>query len=264
MSTSAPLPLRGRAVLVTRPLQQAEILAALIRDAGGEPVLFPALAIEPPTDLAKVSAALADLPSVDMVIFVSPIAAERTFALLKIRWPAKVAVAAVGEGTASALRRHILEAHAGTIIVPADGADSEALLAARELQQVRGKRVLICRGEGGRELLADELRRRGAQVSYAECYRRVRPATDPSELIDRWQAGGLHAVTVLSGETLDNLWAMLGSRGQQLLRGTPLFVPHANIAERAARLGLTEIAITPPGDAGIVRGLSAWFSLQAR
>jgi uroporphyrinogen-III synthase len=48
------------------------------------------------------------------------------------------------------------------------------------------------------------------------------------------------------------------------LRGTPLFVPHANIAERAARLGLTELAITPPGDAGIVRGLSAWFSLHAR
>jgi uroporphyrinogen-III synthase len=263
MSSSAP-PLRGRAVLVTRPIQQADALAGLIRDAGGEPVLFPALAIEPPTDLAKVRAVLADLPSFDLAIFVSPIAAERTFALLEASWPAEVTVAAVGEGTASALRRHVLEPRSGSVMVPTEGADSEALLASRELQEVRGKRVVICRGEGGRELLAEELRRRGAQVIYAECYRRVRPATDPSELMDRWERGGLHAVTVLSGETLDNLWAMLGARGQQLLRRTPLFVPHANIAERAARLGLTELAITPPGDAGIVRGLSAWFSLQAR
>ena len=264
MSVSAPPALRGRGVLVTRPVQQANVLATLIRDAGGEPVLFPALAIEPPADLAKVRSALADLPSVDLAIFVSPTAAEHTFALLEAPWPANVPVAAVGEGTASALRRHVLEARLGTVIAPAEGADSEALLASRELQQLRGKRVLICRGEGGRELLAEELRRRGAQVSYAECYRRARPAADASQLIDRWEQGGLHAVTVLSGETLDNLWAILGPRGQQLLRGTPLFVPHANVAERAARLGLTELAITPPGDAGIVRGLSAWFSLQAR
>lgn len=263
MSISASAPLRGRAVLVTRPVQQADALAALIRDAGGEAVSFPALAIKPPADLSAIDAALATLPSADLVIFVSPTAVERAFMLLKTRWPAAMPVAAVGEGTAAALRRHI-GSTGGSIMVPAEGASSEALLALAELQQLRGKRVLICRGEGGRELLADELRRRGAQVSYAECYRRVRPATDSSELIDRWEQGGLHAVTVLSGETLDNLWAMLGARGQSLLHATPLFVPHAKIAERATRLGLIELAITPPGDAGIVRGLSAWFSLHAR
>jgi uroporphyrinogen-III synthase len=261
---SSPPPLRGRAVLITRPVQQADALAELIRAAGGEPVLFPALAIEPPTDPAKVRAVLADLSSFDLAIFVSPIAAERALAMLERAWPAEVAIAAVGEGTAAVLRRHVLEARNGNVIVPAEGADSEALLASAELQDVRGKHVLICRGEGGRELLAEGLRRRGAEVSYAECYRRVRPAADPSGLIDRWERGGLHAVTVLSGETLDNLWAMLGPRGQQLLRGTPLFVPHANIAGRAVRFGLTQLAITPPGDAGIVRGLSAWLSLQGR
>jgi uroporphyrinogen-III synthase len=68
----------------------------------------------------------------------------------------------------------------------------------------------------------------------------------------------------MSSETLENLWAMLGERGQRLLRSTPLLMPHANIAERATRLGLTEVAVTPPGDEGILRGLNAWFSLQAR
>jgi hypothetical protein len=149
-------------------------------------------------------------------------------------------------------------------IVPLDGADSDALLAMPQLRDLRGKRVVIFRGEGGRQLLADELRERGAEVNYIECYRRVRPETDPSSLIARWEQGGLHAVTAMSGETLDNLWALIGESGQRLLRSTPLFVSHASIAERAAHLGLTEVAITPPGDEGILRGLSAWFSLKVR
>jgi len=258
-STAAP-PLRGRAILVTRPVHQSEKLAGLIRAAGGEPVLFPALAIVAPADTATVRSLLAGLAELDLAIFVSPNAVEQGLALLEHRWPAGVAVAAVGEGTAAVARRHGLE----TVAVPVDRADSESLLAMPELHDLRGKRVVIFRGEGGRELLGEQIRQRGAQLSYAECYRRVRPSADPSALVARWEQGGLHAATVMSSETLENLWAMLGERGQRLLRSTPLLMPHANIAERATRLGLTEVAVTPPGDEGILRGLNAWFSLQAR
>jgi uroporphyrinogen-III synthase len=255
-STSAPL--HGRAVLVTRPVQQSEKLGRLIHEAGGEPVPFPALAIEPPADLAKARASLAGLAAFDLAVFVSPNAVEQGFALLPSSWPVDVGVAAIGEGTAAALRRNGII----SVIVPVEGADSDALLAVPQLEDLRGKRVVIFRGEGGRQLLADELRERGAEVSYIECYRRVRPATDPSPLVVRWEQGGLHAVTAMSGETLDNLWALLGESGQRLLRSTPLFVSHANIAERATHIGLTEVAVTPPGDEGILRGLSAWFSLK--
>jgi uroporphyrinogen-III synthase len=268
MNSDTALPLSGRAVLVTRPAEQTEKQARLIRAAGGEPVSFPALAIEPPADVAKVKAALAGLPSADLVIFVSPNAVERAFQLVAGPWPAGLQVAAVGEATAAALRPHVVQAGAGAgaaaVIVSADGADSEALLTMPQLQDLRGKRVIICRGEGGRELLAETLVQRGAETSYVEVYRRVRPDSDPAEIVALWERGGLHAVTVMSSETLDNLWAMLGERGCQFLRTTPLFVPHANIAERAAHLGLTEVAITPPGDEGISRGLSMWFSLHPR
>jgi uroporphyrinogen-III synthase len=261
MTNSSPAqPLRGRAVLVTRPVHQAEKLARLVSEAGGEAVLFPALAIESPADPAPVRELLASLASFDFAVFVSPNAVEHGLALLGRAWPAAVLVAAVGEGTAVALRRHGVI----SVIVPAGGADSESLLATPQLKSLRGKRVLILRGEGGREVLAEELRQRGAEVTYADCYRRLRPRADPSTLIARWEQGGLHAVTVMSGETLDNLWGMLGSRGQRLLRATPLFAPHANIAQRAACLGLTGVAITPPGDEGLLRGLSAWFSLHTR
>jgi uroporphyrinogen-III synthase len=266
MSIDGALPLHGRAVLVTRPIQQSEKLAGLIREAGGEPVLFPALAIAPPADPAYAKAVLAGLSTVDLVIFVSANAVERAFALLDAPWPVGLPVAAVGEGTAAVLRRRLVETGVGTgpVIVSAGGADSEALLAMPELQDLRGKRVVICRGEGGRELLAEGLVLRGALASYAECYRRIRPETDPAAIVARWEQGGLHAVTVMSSDTLDNLWAMLGEGGRRLLHTTPLFMPHVNIAERAAQLGLTEVAVTPPGDEGILRGLSAWFSLHTR
>jgi uroporphyrinogen-III synthase len=220
-------------------------------------VRFPALAIEPLTDPARVKELLLSLQTFDLAIFVSGNAVDHGLALLGSRWPPAVPVAAVGEGSAATLRRHGIV----TVIVPSGGADSESLLVAPQLQNLDGKRVLILRGEGGRELLAEELRLRGADVTYAECYRRVRASTDPDAIISRWKRGGLHAVTVMSGETLGNLQAMLEPRGRELLRATPLFVPHASIAERAGRIGIAEVVVTPPGDEGMVRGLRAWFSL---
>jgi uroporphyrinogen-III synthase len=82
-------------------------------------------------------------------------------------------VFAVGPGTARALQAHGLD----SIITP-DGQDSEALLALPQLADVAGKRVVIVRGVGGRALLADTLRARGAQVDFMECYRRMRPRAD--------------------------------------------------------------------------------------
>jgi uroporphyrinogen-III synthase len=259
-SSNATQALRGRAVLVTRPVHQAHNLARLISEAGGEAVRFPALAIEAPADPARAREVLASLRSFDLAVFVSPNAVDHGLALLGGSWPDAVPIAAVGEGSAAALHRKGVV----TVIVPAHGADSESLLAMPQLSNLRSKRVLILRGEGGRELLAQELRRRGAEVTYAECYRRVQPRADPAELIGRWERGGVNAVTVTSGETLDNLFAMLGPDGQKLLCVTPMFAPHASIAERAKRFCLTEVAITPPGDEGLLRGLSAWFALRTR
>jgi uroporphyrinogen-III synthase len=259
-NSSSAQSLQGRAVLVTRPVHQAEKLAGLISAANGEAVRFPALAIEPPSDPGRVKKLLLGLQTYDLAVFVSSNAVEHGLALLGSAWPTAVAVAAVGEGSAAALRSHGI----ATVIVASGSADSESLLAAPQLQNLHRKRVLILRGEGGRELLAEELRLRGADVTYAECYRRVRPCADPAAIISRCERGALHAVTVMSGETLDNLQAMLGLRGQLLLRTTPLFVPHTSIAERARRAGLTEVAVTPPGDEGVVRGLCAWFSSRTR
>jgi uroporphyrinogen-III synthase len=237
------MPLAGRRILVTRPRELAQGLAALIAGAGGEPVPYPAIEIHDPENPAAVKALLARAAQFDLAVFVSPSAVRKAFVLHAAPWPARIA--AVGEGT----RRALEALGVRGVIAPAERADSEALLARAELQQVRGQRVLIVRGAGGREFLGQALAARGAKVEYAECYRRIRPQAAPP-------AGELHGACVTSGEALENLVALAG---RERLRALPVFVPHERIVRRARELGLEAPVLTGPGDAEMLRGMVAYF-----
>lgn len=257
----AGAPLAGRGVLITRPREQAGGLAALVSAAGGEPILFPALEIVDTPDLAPLHALLDRLDDFDLAVFVSPSAVRKAFELLRDRrggkpWPASLRVAAIGRGSRRELERQGLR----EVIAPAAHADSESLLAMPELRDVLGWRVIVFRGDGGRELLADTLTARGAEVAYAECYRRARPHADLSPLLKTWARGGVHAVTVSSTAGLANLYDMLGKRGQDWMRATPLFVPHARVAAQARRLGVARIEVTGPADEEMHAALVAYFA----
>lgn len=252
-------PLAGMGILVTRPRELADGLMRGIADLGGTPLAFPAVDIAPPADPAAFDARIDALPAYGLAIFVSPTAVARALPAILARhgaWPATTRAAAVGQGTARALEGQGV----GPVLRAADGADSEHLLALPELHGVDGERVLILRGEGGRELLASTLTQRGARVEYAECYRRQPPGADPAPLLDRWRAGGVQAVTVTSGELLDNLFQALGEEGAALLRATPLFAPHPRIADAARARGVVTAIATGPGDAGLLAGLRDWFA----
>ncbi|MBS1148145.1 MAG: uroporphyrinogen-III synthase, partial [Proteobacteria bacterium] len=244
--------LSGRTVLVTRPAHQAAALVRMIQSAGGEAFVFPALEIEA-VPAPNLSASLAQLATADIVIFISPNAAQFGMAAIRVL-PAASRIFAVGPGTA-----RVLQAQGISDVVTPDGQDSEALLALPQLQDVKDKRVVIVRGVGGRPLLAESLAARGAVVHYLECYRRVRPTADAAPLLACWQAGGIDAVTITSAETLHNLAALLGEGGAPLLATTPLFAPHEKIAEAARRFGIARVIATPGGDAGLVEGLINWF-----
>lgn len=250
-------PLAGRTVLVTRPTHQTAVLGQAIHAAGGTPFAFPALAVEAVAQ-DELRVPLTWLGESDIAIFVSPNAAQ--FGMTTIRaggaLPDACVVFAVGPGTARALQAQGVD----EVIVP-DGQDSEALLALPQLQAVAvaGKRVTIVRGVGGRALLAETLRQRGARVDFMECYRRLRPQADAASLLAHWQAGGIDAVTVASAETLHNLAALLGEAGIPLLTSTPLFAPHEKIAGAARRFGIAQVITTPGGDDGLVDGLVNWF-----
>ena len=253
-------PLQNCGVLVTRPVEQADRLMSRLRDLGALPLLFPALDIVGPRQPDALRLLLSGIDQYDWLVFVSPTAVRFGMAALRLFASdavlATINAAAVGNGTAEALRT----SGCRNVLAPAVGADSEHLLALPEFADLAGRRVLILRGEGGRELIADTLRARGAMVDYAECYRRTCPTTDPAPLRRAFAEQRIQAITVFSGETLDNLLEMLGADAAPAARVVPLFVPHPRIAEHARAMAFTRVIATAPGEDGLLAGLVEYFS----
>ena len=251
-------PLAGKTIVVTRPRAQAGPLAEAIAALGGEPLIFPLLEIASATDPQPLATAVARLADYSLAVFISPNAVDYSLPAILARgpWPAGLQPAAVGQGTVKALAAHGI---AGCV-APRERFDSEALLELPELAagRVVGKRVAIFRGDGGRELLAETLRARGAEVDCITCYRRSGPADGVAPLLAAWRAGKLDALTVSSSEGLRYLVDLLDAEGHAWLQKTPVFVPHARIAENAQALGLSNIILTAAADAGILAGLGAY------
>lgn len=255
-------PLAGVGVLVTRPAGQAEHLVRLIEAAGGNAIRFPTIAIAPPADPTTLAALFDRLTAFDFAIFISPNAVERALQQLRQRGqtlPAALRVACVGGGSAAALKTHGIDA-----LAPAERFDSEGLLALPALQQVAGRRVVIFRGDGGRELLGNTLRARGAIVEYGECYRRVRPAADTAPLLRRWARGDVAVVSITSVTALNNLYEMLGDTGRQPLRETPIAVLSEAQAAACRKLGFVHApwVARQATDEALVQTIVSWAATR--
>lgn len=259
--------LQGTHIVVTRPAHQAEMLCSLITQNGGVPIRFPVLEIVAPGNGVALSAVLDRLAICDIAIFISANAVQWAMPLINDRGglPDTVSVAAVGQSTARAL------AGAGhpADICPDQQFNSEALLDTAALQQANGKRIVIFRGEGGREHLADILRQRGAMVEYAECYRRARPDTGVAPLLQAWQQGQLDIIIVTSNEGLQNLHDMIRDSDQaesllSKLLDTPLLLISERTAMLARQLGFTQAPIiaTKASDDALLQALIDWRQIK--
>ena len=254
----AAAPLSGRGIVITRPARQAAGLAQQVAALGATPIVFPAIVILPPVDRAELTRVHARLGEYDIAIFVSANAVEYGAPDPK-RWPARIATLAPGTGTAAAL------AAAGihNVTIPVATFDSEGLLALPEMHDVAGKRVVIFRGAGGRELLRQTLEQRGAAVDYVECYRRAAPQGNANGLLEEVRQRRAHAMTLTSNEGLDNLWSLLDKDGRATLARLPAFVPHARVAAHARSLGFVAVDCGD-GDAGLIARLLEWFTFHPR
>lgn len=241
--------LSGKTILITRPAGQSQKLVQLIRAAGGEPVVFPAVEIKPPADAARLNELLARLDGFDLAIFISPTAVARAWEYIAAAqgWPENLKAAAVGQGSVLALAERGFH----DVLAPVRQTGSEALLALSALHEVAGKHIVIFRGEGGRELLAQTLVQRGASVEYAECYRRAKPQVDIAPLLRQHRKQRFAAIVLTSREGLANLRDMLGSAWPEF-SSVPAFVPHARIAEAAREQGMGTVHIATD-DAGMVQ-----------
>jgi uroporphyrinogen-III synthase len=174
-----------------------------------------------------------------------------------------VPLAAIGQPTAAALNA----AGYRVSVMPAEGASSEELLAMPQLAHMSGQRVLIVRGSGGRELLAEALTARGAAVQYAEVYTRepARPSMQLQiEIEQLWRQGGIRAYAATSVELLEALVGIVTPRSRELMDSTALVTGSHRVADAAARLGLGSpvLLADSPDDAALTGALVRWRSAQ--
>ena len=237
-------------VLVTRPKHQAEALCGLIEQQGWNAIRFPTLGIVA-IQRALIKQQLNKIANYQWLIFISVNAVN--FALKanngKIDCFKRVPLAAVGKATKKALQAAGLEVD----LLPETQFNTEGLLATEEMKNVYDKSCLIIRGQGGRETLANCLRERGAKVDYMEVYAREIPVYDNVDISEMLQQGTLDAITITSGEALNNLLVMINKSLHAQLLAVPLIVISRRIKVQAEKIGFKRIAVTDnPSDTAII------------
>jgi uroporphyrinogen-III synthase len=245
-------------VLVTRPEGQAGALCAALASAGFKAYQQPMLRLMPLTELDRDAwQRVLDLDRFQHLIFVSGNAVRHGMYWIESWWPqlpAGLSWYAVGDTTA-----RLLESYGLTVIMPAESMSSEGLLALPQLQDIGGERVLIVKGEGGRDTLARGLTQRGAQVEELPCYRRAAPELDAGELAQKLQQWEIKLVMLSSGEGLANFLALISPAETSNFDHITLLVPSERVAGMARAAGYSRVIIAEnASDSAMLRALEAW------
>lgn len=245
-------PLSGFTVWVTRPAHQSQSILISLEHLGARTLALPLLDIAPFNDPASQQRLVA-AGEYDVVIFVSANAVEYS-----ADWHANITnvcdIAVIGQATAAKCREYGLNAQ----YVP-DRGNSEGLLALSRFQSMEEQKVLIVRGHGGREHLAEQLRERGATVDYAEVYQRQAP-----DIRITPDLATADIILITSTEVLDTLVTLAQRDRQDWVFTKPLLLIHARIASRVQASGFTlkPLVASEASDSGMIEALQAWARSQ--
>ena len=251
--------LKGLKVVVTRPQHQAETLCKLIEDHGGKAIRFPMIEINISENQQVAKTLLNNINQYDIGIFISRNAVDWTMKLLGDKQSAleRLNIYAIGAATADMLKQSLLKN-----VITNDGTNSESLLDVDILSanEISGKKVIIFRGEGGREYLATTLRERGAQVDYAEVYRRDCPEYDQDFINQLWKFNAPDVVIVTSDSGLENLFTLLNYEQRNLLLSKQLVIMGKRMFDSSINFGFTNppIIAEENSDEGILKAILKW------
>ena len=246
-------------VLVTRPKQQADNLCESIENLGGTAIRFPVIEINKSENQQVAKKILDDLEQYDIGIFISRNAVEWTLKLLDEKKSAleSLSLISIGPATTAALKRAL----SGTVITNY-GTNSESLLENEALgtEAVSGKKIIIFRGQGGREHLATTIRQRGAKVDFAEVYRRDCPQYDSDFINKIWALNVPDVVVVTSNNGLENLFSLLNNEQRNLLLSKQLVVMGRRMFDFSVGFGFakTPIFTEENDDEGILKLIVKW------
>jgi uroporphyrinogen-III synthase len=272
-----------KTIVITRPSGQArqliEVLTQAIEKSGvakrtfPEILSLPLLTIVPKDNLALADHIASALKDADLAIFVSPNAIESVMRLLERDWQdfskKIIPIGVMGGSSKLALQNHGigLEETPTPIVIPTSNEhwDSEGLW--QELQGLKwdwtNKKIVIFKGEGGRDWLADTLNKAGATIETISTYTRIpldvdNPAWQAIEEMDfsksLWLLTSSEAVRYLGDIAKDQFAQTLGSASA--------LCPHHNIADAAELIGFGEVFTTEPGDEALIKATLAWLTIS--
>jgi uroporphyrinogen-III synthase len=247
-------------LLVTRPAGQGQALCETLEDMGFVVQQQPLMVLEPLEQLsAQSKQQLLDLDLYRHIIFISANAVRYGLSCIDDYWPqlpVGQAWYAIGTSTAAGLAERGLNP-----ISPGAQMSSEGLLALPELANVAGERVLIVKGDGGRETLKNVLSDRGARVDELACYRRSAPLLEPGQLAAKLADWQVQLILISSGEGLQNMLALLSTEESTNLRNVGLIVPSLRVEKMAREAGFTQVWRTAnASDEAFVSFLQQWRS----
>jgi uroporphyrinogen-III synthase len=267
----------SKTIVITRPsgqgrqlseaLQTSLIKSGVAAESFPRIISLPLLTIVPKHEDGLCHQMIQALQSADLAIFVSPNAIECVMRLLAKPWQdlanQLIPIGVMGGSSMAALKNHGIgtERAPTPVILPQDNAhwDSEGLWL--ELQTLQwnwsNKKVLIFKGEGGRDWLAETLKNAGAQVEAISVYKRVPLAFDNPAWND------IHNM-----DFAQSLWLLTSSEAVRYLGQASLklglstaICPHQNIADAAKQVGFGKVLTCEPGDDALIAASQAWAAI---
>jgi uroporphyrinogen-III synthase len=255
--------LQGQVILNTRPAHQQLELSQMLQREGAQLLSFPVIDIEPVAISPAQQQLEQSIGDYDILLFVSRNAVEGAFRFIDFTGlQSATCFGVIGSATRSALAAALADCNFNLddCLLAGEPYSSETLLQAPALQQVEGKRILILRGQQGRNLLGDELIGRGALVEYVEVYRRAIPAQG-SDVFDRLVAPAFPTLVVLtSAEGMHNLVKLVSNSSAQTLFEVPWLLISERMRESALKLGhnATVLIARNASDTGIRQTICEW------
>ncbi|TEW54000.1 uroporphyrinogen-III synthase [Psychromonas sp. RZ22] len=228
-------------LLITRFAPHAQILADKLKNNGYASIAQPLFKVHALKDPKMLRSFINH--EYDIVIAVSRNAVKYTHQQLIGSWPEALYLA-VGDATQKQLNKVTNQ----LVLTPLSQFDSEGLLALDALQSVKSKRILILRGEGGRDLLAETLSHRGAKVEFFQTYKRVKIDLDGDELVNNWQQAAINGAIISSIEILNQLFTLVSNKHNSWLSELILYVPSQRVAIQATKLGAKHVVLLPSLD----------------
>ncbi|MGR3807276.1 uroporphyrinogen-III synthase [Pasteurella testudinis DSM 23072] len=235
------------AILITRPQPNGEALCQLLNQHGFATLYAPLFSIEKGSELNQLPTLLQNLPSGAFVFAVSKNAvsyANQVLSNIGLHWRPDLHYFSVGRRSAE----YFTALSENPVYYPHPDENSEGLLALPLMQHLNNKKVLVLRGNGGRELFRQQAEARGASVEVVECYQRIPKEYDNIQQISVWKRAGISTIVVTSQEILRYLVEFVPKNDHNWLTQCHLITISPRITRLAKEYGWQHISQTVRAD----------------